>query len=146
MLSAALGELTEALLGAHLGGETEKASRLINPATYHPGPGPNLEGAHSNTHLRNELLEHVTGLDLQIQISWNSMMQGNRRIFKRSSSKDPLSIVKQKPEASNQISDPLQTTLTSKDAWTKGDSLSHSFQAKIFLLLFALVFFFFWHF
>jgi hypothetical protein len=48
------------------------------------------------------------GSVLQIQNYWISMTQGNNRITERHLSEVPVSIEKQKPEASNQTSDSLQ--------------------------------------
>ena len=66
--------------------------------------------AHLNIYPTYELLEHVIGTVLQLQSCRIriSMAQGSIRISERSPSEEPVLMVSQKPEASNQTSDSLQ--------------------------------------
>ena len=55
-----------------------------------------------------ELLEYMKGAILQIQSCSISTTQGNNRITGRSPNEDPILMVSQKPETSNQTNDSLQ--------------------------------------
>jgi hypothetical protein len=69
------------------------------------------------------------------------MTQGNNRKTGRSPDEDPILMVSQKPEISNQTNDSLQRTFASEDVWTEGYTVGHtmthySLQDKIFSMLY----------
>ena len=67
----------------------------------------------------------MKGLVLLIQSCKISRIQGNNRITMRSPNKDPILMVSQKPEISNQTNDSLQGTFASKDEWIEGYTVGH---------------------
>ncbi|KAL6034118.1 hypothetical protein STEG23_024973 [Scotinomys teguina] len=77
----------EAALRMHWG----KAGRLINPA--YSAQNQDYELAHPNIHFIYELLEHVNGMNLQIQNCRISTTQDNKRTAKRGPSESLLSVV-----------------------------------------------------
>ena len=63
------------------------------------------------------------------------MTQGNNRISERSPGGDPVLMVQQKPEASNQTNDSLQQTFASKAVWAKLCCVTHcSFHSEFYFL------------
>lgn len=83
------------------------AGELTSTATTQ-AQNQGYELAHANTHPIYELVEHVEGMDLQIQSYRISSTQSSNGISKRSPRQGPVLIVKQKPEALSQINSTLQ--------------------------------------
>ena len=67
-----------------------------------------FELAHTKIYIICELLEHIKGPVLLIQSCRISMTQGNNRMPQRSPSEDPILMVQQKPETSNQTNGTMQ--------------------------------------
>lgn len=75
-----------------------RKSQLSDPLSYHPGPDQNLYYL--------QLVRHVDPADPKLQNL--SMIQVNNRITGKSLDEDPVLMVSQKSEISNQHNDSLQ--------------------------------------
>lgn len=78
-----------------------RESRWADQPGNYQGQNKGYELAHPNIHPIYNLLELLNGPVLQSQRFKISMTQHNNRIFKRSSTEGPVSIVQQRTEAWN---------------------------------------------
>jgi hypothetical protein len=120
-----------------------KESQWTDQLSYHPGPEPELWVLHPKIYIF-KWLGHVKGSILLIQSFRLSMTQGNNRITGKRPKKDPILMVSQKPEISNQINDLLQWTAASEDVWTEEYTVGYNvtcyrFHDEIFSVLFGII-------
>ena len=109
--SAAVWEALGHLSHSHTLGAGSPMPPCLPTVLPRPGAGPTVPS--------------TAAREGQGQLSCFTTQGSNRMITRRKPGEDPILMMSQKPEISNQTNDSLQWTFASEDVWTEGHTVVH---------------------